>query len=58
MKQMDTLRMKNGNRDLIFASTDKNKNVLEQYTKLWGEIKYLVKRWKDVGKMINIEKIS
>ena len=30
---------KSGNKYLIFASTDK-KNVLEQYTKLWNEIKY------------------
>ena len=31
---------KSGNKYLIFASTDKNKNVLEQYTKLYDEIKY------------------
>ena len=30
----------NGNKDLTFASTNKNKKVLEKYTKLWGEIKY------------------
>ena len=29
----------NENKYLIFASTDKNKEVLEEYTKLWGEIK-------------------
>ena len=32
---------KNGNKDLIFASTDKNKNVLEKYTKFWNKIKNL-----------------
>ena len=30
----------NGNKYLAFASTDKNKKVLEKYTKLWDEIKY------------------
>ena len=29
----------NENKYLIFASTDKNKEVLEEYTELWGEIK-------------------
>ena len=29
-----------GNKYLIFASTDKNKKVLEKYTNLWDEIKY------------------
>ena len=30
----------NGNKYLTFASTDKNKKVLEIYTKFWDEIKY------------------
>ena len=30
----------NGNKYLTFASTNKNKKVLEKYTKLWNEIKY------------------
>ena len=34
---------KNGNQYLIFASTDKNKEVLKKYTELWDEIKYLIK---------------
>ena len=29
----------NENKYLIFASTDKNKEVLENYTELWDEIK-------------------
>ena len=33
----------NRNRYLVFASTDKNKEVLAKYTELWGEIKYLIK---------------
>ena len=33
----------NGNKYLTFASTDKNKKVLTKYTKLWDEIKYLIK---------------
>ena len=34
---------KNGNKYLTFASTDKNKRVLEKYTKLWEENKYDIK---------------
>ena len=34
---------KNGNKYLTFASTDKNKEVLAKYAKLWDEIKYLIK---------------
>ena len=30
----------NGNKNLTFASTDKNRKVLEKYAKLWDEIKY------------------
>ena len=30
----------NGNKYLTFASTDKNKIVLEKYTKIWDKIKY------------------
>ena len=30
----------NGNKYLTFASTDKNKKMLEKYTILWDEIKY------------------
>ena len=33
----------NRNRYLTFASTDKNKEVLEKYTERWDEIKYLMK---------------
>ena len=32
----------NGNKYLTFASTDKNKKVLEKYAKLWNEIKYYI----------------
>ena len=46
---------KNGNKYLIFASTDKNKEVLEKYTKLWDEIKYLIKTIND-GKEGEYEK--
>ena len=31
---------RNRNKCLTFASTDKNKKVLEKYKKLWDEIKY------------------
>ena len=39
---MDALK-KNGSKYLTFAFTDKNKEVLEKYTKFWDEIKYLIK---------------
>ena len=29
----------NGDKDLAFASTEKNQEVLEKYTELWDEIK-------------------
>ena len=32
----------NGNKYLTFASTDKNKKVLEKYTKPWDEIKHYI----------------
>ena len=35
--------MNSGNKYLIFASTDKNKEVLGKYTELWDEIKYHIK---------------
>ena len=35
---------KNGNEYLTFGSIDKNKNVLEKYTKLWNETEYHIKR--------------
>ena len=44
---------KNGNKYLTFASTDKNKELLEKYTKLEDEMKYLIKTV--IG---GIEKIS
>ena len=34
---------KNGNKYLILDSTDKKKEVLTKYTKLWDEIKYQIK---------------
>ena len=35
---------KNRNKYLIFAFTDENKKVLEKYTDLWDEIKYLINK--------------
>ena len=40
---MDTLIKKNGNKYLIFDSTDKNKEILTKYTELPDKIKYLIK---------------
>ena len=39
---MDTLNKKNRNKYLIFASTDKNKEILTKYTELWDKIKILI----------------
>ena len=39
----ESIEEKNGNKYLISADTDKNKKVLEKYTKLWDEIKYHIK---------------
>ena len=33
----------NGNKYLDFASTDKNKEILKEYTELWDKIKCLIK---------------
>ena len=38
-----SIEEKNGNKYLTFASTDKNKKVLEKYKKLWDEIKHHIK---------------
>ena len=35
---------KNGNKYLVFDSTDKNKKVLKKYTALWDRIKNLLKK--------------
>ena len=34
----------NGNKYLVFASTNKNKEVLEKYTELWDGIKNLIQK--------------
>ena len=39
-----SIKEKNGNKYLVFASTDKNKEVLEKYTELWDGIKNLIKK--------------
>ena len=40
---MDTLKKKNGNKNLTLVSTDKNKKVLIKYIKLQDKIKILIK---------------
>ena len=42
-----TIEDKNGNKYLTYASTDKNKNVLEKYTELWKKIKNIVEKISD-----------
>ena len=37
------IKKSNGSKCLVLVSTDKNKEVLTKYTKLWDEIKYLIK---------------
>ena len=44
------IKKSNGNKYLILAPTDKNKEVLAKYAKLWDEIKYLIKTTND-GKL-------
>ena len=43
---MDPLKEMETN-TLIFASTNKNKEILKKYTKLWDEIKKLISRIDD-----------
>ena len=38
---------KNGNTYLVFASTDKNKEILERYTEIWDKTKSLIKKISD-----------
>ena len=45
------IKENNGNKYLIFASTDKNKKMLEKYAKFWDEIKYHIQT-------INVDKSS
>ena len=40
----NSIEKKNENKYLIFADTDKNKEVLEKYQKLFDEIKYWIKK--------------
>ena len=35
--------MKKGNKYLVLASTDKNKNILAKHSEIWNRIKYLIK---------------
>ena len=45
----------NENKYLIFASADKNKQVLKKYTELWDKIRYLIKAIND-GKKAEYQK--
>ena len=38
------IKESNGNKCLVFASTDKSKEVMKKYTELWDEIKYLIQK--------------
>ena len=42
-----SIKEKNVNKYLNFASTDKNKKILEKCTKLWNEIKSLIEKIND-----------
>ena len=52
---MYTLKKIMKNRYWIFVSTDKNKEVLENYTELWDEIKDQIEAISDI-KPIKYEK--
>ena len=43
----------NGNKYLVFASTNKNKEVLEKYTELWHGIKNLIEKIN--GRLVEYE---
>ena len=47
----------NGNKYLVFDSTDENKEVLKKFTKLWNGIKNKIKTING-GKKVNMVKIS
>ena len=42
------IKEKNGNKYLVFAFTDKTKEVLKKYTELWDGIKNLIKKINDI----------
>ena len=44
---MDTLRKKNENKYLTFASTDKNEEILKKYTEICDGIKSLIDKIDD-----------
>ena len=48
----------NENKYLTFASTDKNKKVVEKYTELWDEIKYHIQNKKMPANLVNMTKIT
>ena len=41
------IKEKNGNKYLVFASTDKNKEELEKYKEIWDKTKSLIKKTSD-----------
>ena len=41
---IDYIEENNGNRYLVFDSTDENKEVLKKYTELWDGIKMKLKQ--------------
>ena len=44
VKQMDPSKKKNGKKYLVFANTEKNKEVFEKYTELWDGIKNMIEK--------------
>ena len=51
------IKESNGNKYLTYASTDKNKKMLEKYTNLWDEIKFISKQ-QILADLVNIKKIT
>ena len=45
--EVDRYIEKNGNKYLVFASTDKNKKALTKYAELWDKIKSLIEKIND-----------
>ena len=44
------IKENNGNKYLVFSSTDGNKKLLAKFTKLWDEIKHFIEKINEVKK--------
>ena len=56
IKKQQKTKKTNGNKYLTFTSTNKNKKVLGEYTKIWDEIKYHIQT-NFQANLVNMKKI-